>query len=63
MHIGRNNRNIRYSMQDLSGKAYTLQETKEEKDLGIWIDPNLKFSVHVAHAAKKAHQILGLIRS
>jgi len=30
--------------------------------LGIWTDPSLKFSVHVAYAAKKAYQILGLIR-
>ena len=40
----------------------SLQVTKEKKDLGIWTDPSLKFSVHVAYAAKKAHQILGLIR-
>ena len=62
MHIGRNNRNIQYTMQDQNGKAYTLHETKEEKDLGIGIDPNLKFSAHVAHAANKSHQILGLIQ-
>ena len=36
--------------------------TLEEKNLGIWMDSSLKFSVHVAHAAAKANQILGLIR-
>jgi len=42
--------------------VYTLHETKEEKDLGIWTDPNLKFSAHIVHTINKAHQILGLIR-
>ena len=39
-----------------------LQETTEEKDLGIWTDTSLKFSVHTAYAVKKANEILGLIR-
>jgi len=38
------------------------QATTEEKDLGIWFDPSLKFSIHIASAVKKANQILGLIR-
>ena len=49
-------------MQDSKGSNYTLQETMEEKDLGIWMDPTMKFSVHITHAASKANQILGLIR-
>jgi len=40
-----------------------LQNTAEEKDLGIWMDSSLKFSIHVAHAAANANGILGLIRS
>ena len=39
------------------------QDTVEEKDLGIWMDSSLKFSIDVAHAAANANQILGLIRS
>jgi len=49
-------------MQDSNGNFHVLQETTEEKDLGIWTDPSLKFSVHIAYAVKKANQILGLIR-
>ena len=49
-------------MQDESGQTHILQETMEEKDLGIWMDNSLKFSVHAARAASKAKQILGLIR-
>ena len=40
----------------------TLKETVEEKDLGVWMTSNLKASVHVAKAASKANQILGLIK-
>jgi len=49
-------------MQDSNGNFHALQETTEKKDLGIWTDPSLKFSVHIAYAVKKANQILGLIR-
>ena len=49
-------------MQDKNDQTTVLFDTVEEKDLGIWMDSSLKFSVHVAHAAAKANQILGLIR-
>jgi len=39
-----------------------LQNSKMEKDLGIWMDDSLKFSDHVLLAAKKANQILGMIK-
>ena len=48
-------------MQDDNGKLHILQHAIEENDLGIWIEPTLKFSTHVARVANKAHQILGLI--
>ena len=62
MHFGKRPLSIKYYMQDCAGNSHTLQETTEEKDLGIWTDPSLKFSVHIAYAVKKANQILGLIR-
>ena len=62
LHMGRGNMKSQYSMQDDNGQIYILQETAEEKDLGIWMDNSLKFSVHAARAASKANQILGLIR-
>jgi len=49
-------------MQDENGQTHILPETTEEKDLGIWMDNSLKFSVHAAQAASKANRILGLIR-
>ena len=60
--MGKCNVMRQYSTQDDSGQMTVLQDTVEEKDLGIWMDSSLKFSVHVAHAAAKANQILGLIR-
>ena len=61
MHFGKRLFSFQYSMQDVNGNFHTLLETTEEKDIGIWTDPSLKFSVHIAHAVKKANQILGLI--
>jgi len=49
-------------MQDKNDQTTVLFDTVDEKDLGIWMDSSLKFSVHVAHAAAKANQILGFIR-
>jgi len=40
----------------------TLEETVEEKDLGVWIDDELKFVKHFEIAASKGNQILGLIK-
>jgi len=58
MHFGGSrNSHVKYFM-----KGSALQETTEEKDLGIWINNDLKFSTHVAKAVSKANQILGLIR-
>jgi len=62
MHYGRNNVNEQYTMQDDSGSRYILQESKEEKDLGVCVDNMLKFLDHVAQAACKANRLLGLIR-
>jgi len=62
MHFGKSSFDTQYSMQDSNGNNHSLQTTTEEKDLGIWFDPSLKFSIHVISAVKKANQILGLIR-
>jgi len=43
-------------------KSVGLQNTTEEKDLGVWIINDLKASFHVAKAVSKANQTLRLIR-
>jgi hypothetical protein len=39
-----------------------LEETKLEKDLGVNVDPELKFSKHIEVQVNKANKILGMIR-
>ena len=40
----------------------TLKITTLEKDPGVYVDPQLKFSRHVEKQVYKANQILGMIR-
>ena len=56
MHLGRSNPKYTYSMNGVA-----LNETHEEKDLGIWVDSSLKPSMQCEVAAKSANRILGLI--
>ena len=62
LHLGRNNPHHSYTMESTSGEHITLEETVLEKDLGVHVDPELKFSKHVETQANKANRILGLIR-
>ena len=39
-----------------------LDTVTQEKDLGVIVDDQMKFHEHTAVAAKKANQILGLIK-
>ena len=57
MHFGNKNPRIKYEMN-----GYALAEAKEEKDLGVWINPSLKPSKQCATAAKAAHVVLGQIQ-
>ena len=57
MHLGYGNTKHEYT---LNGEV--LQETTEEKDLGILIDNELTFSKHIRGIVAKANRMLGLIR-
>ena len=57
MHIGGDKNSNRHYMM----KSVGLQNTTEEKDLGVWISNDLK-AFHVAKAVSKANQTLRLIR-
>ena len=57
MHLGRRNPKNVYRMD---GK--TLNETAEEKDLGVLIDNELDFGKHIKGIVGKANKILGMIR-
>ena len=46
LHIGKNNPRYEYSMK-AGDKRQQLEETDLEKDIGVNIDPLLKFSTHI----------------
>ncbi len=43
---------------DSADNSVTLEESTQERDLGILVDNNLIFNDHIAHAIKKANQKL-----
>ena len=60
LHIGNTNPHYKYSMESIDGTVQ-LEETERDKDLGVQVDPELKFSKHVERQVNKANRILGLI--
>jgi hypothetical protein len=62
MHIGKNRVAGHYKMKAGTNGEQVLEESTQEKDLGIWVTNNLKSSTHVAHSVNKANQLLGLVR-
>lgn len=63
LHLGKKNPKFSYSMrQHGSDQTVSLQVTEVEKDLGVNIDKDLKFSKHIEIEVNKANRLLGLIR-
>ena len=56
MHVGRKNPKHQYLM---NGEA--LASVEEEKDLGVWMQKDLKPSLQCAKAAKDANMALGML--
>jgi len=56
MHLGRNNLQSKYCMNNT-----TLDDTNEEKDLGVLVSNDLKWSKHCLNAYTKANRVLGMI--
>jgi len=57
LHLGRNNTKATYTLG-----SQELQETEEEKDLGVIVDNKLTFHSNAATATRKANQMLGIVR-
>ena len=66
MHLGSNNPRYNYHMQDsfteTTCQQHTLQATHVEKDLGVYIDADLKFTKHVEEKVNTANRLLGYLR-
>lgn len=63
LHLGSKNSNFQYSMKKHgSDENVTLEATSLEKDLGVNVDQELKFSKHTEIQVNKANRILGLVR-
>ena len=52
MHLGYGNHRYDYEMQDKEGATVKLLDTKIEKDLGVHIDNELKFTEHISSCEK-----------
>ena len=61
LHIGHSNPQNIYHMNNASGNIHILDAVTSEKDLGVTIDQQLKFSDHIENAVKKANRVLGCL--
>lgn len=61
VHLGKNNPNHDYTIEDSAGVIHNLSVSEAEKDLGVYIDPLLDFDKHVNEVVKKASKISGLV--
>jgi hypothetical protein len=63
LHLGNRNLNWDYQMRKHGSKdRVVLKGSDAERDLGVMVDSELKFSKHVETQVNKANRILGLIR-
>ena len=60
LHMGSNNAKHDYYIT-INGKTHTLNKTVLEKDLGVFIDPNLSFTEHINTKVNKAKSMCGLL--
>ena len=60
-HLGQSNPQNIYHMNNASGNIHMLDVVTSEKDLGVTIDHQLKFSDHIENAVKKANRVLGCL--
>ena len=58
IHLSHNNIQTTYNMGQIK-----LQVSAAEKDLGVFVNDQVKFKKHVSHAVNKASRNLGMIRA
>ena len=57
MHIGKKNLNCQYVLNNI-----TLKSTESERDLGVLVDNQFKFSEHCNKVANSANAVIGMIK-
>jgi hypothetical protein len=63
LHLGKINKQQSYDMRKHgSSDKKTLGKSSLEKDLGVHVDKDLRFSQHIETQVNKANKLLGLIR-
>ena len=62
MHLGRGDNNTYMLYEQASGAHRQLESTTEQKDLGIWITPDMGSSLHCHRIASNANQVLGRLK-
>jgi hypothetical protein len=64
MHVGRKNPSFDYQMTDtVNDNVHTLECSTEERDLGIFVTENLKWSTHCHIASAKGNKALEILRN
>ena len=61
MHIGKNNPKLEYTVRT-ENENKILIETREEKDLGVWITNDLKPETQVITASQRAMMVLRSVK-
>ena len=62
MHIGRDNLRFEYEVTDNEGNTKVLKSVEIEKDLGVYVQENLKFDKHISLTVNRANRLVGLIK-
>ena len=57
LHMGKSNTNANYTINEV-----TLESSTSEKDLGVLISSDLKWSNHVQTISTRANRILGMLK-
>ena len=62
MHFGKSNSKALYCMTDDSGYKREEEKTNLEKDLGVIVAYDLKWSEHVNRMSGKTNKMLGMLK-
>ena len=62
IHFGKKNDKCPYHMLGMDGLRHTIISSEAERDLGVIVDKELKFTVNTQATVDKALQTLGIIK-